>query len=135
MDFETDVRTRYSARMYKSEPVSDEIIERILELAQQTPSWCNTQPWHLTITRGQGTQSFREAMVAHARSGAKPQPDFAFPAAYEGDYRERRKVCGVQLYQSLGIERDDRGRAAQQALESFNRFGGSLPAMVSTGQA
>ena len=121
MDFETVVRTRFSARMFKPDPVSDETIGRILELAQQTPSVVQHSAMASDDhTRGQGTQRFREAMLVHARSGAKPQPDFAFPAAYEGDYRERRKVCGVQLYQSLGIEREDRGRAAQQALENFN---------------
>ena len=135
MDFETLVRTRFSARMFKRDAVPDETIARILELSQHTPSWCNTQPWHLMITRGQGTQRFREAMLAHARSGAKPQPDFAFPAAYEGDYRERRKICGVQLYQALGIERDDRGRAAQQALENFNLFGAPHTAIVTTEEA
>ncbi len=132
MDFETVVRSRYSARMFKPDAVPDETIERILALAQQTPSWCNCQPWQLVITRGLGTQRFREAILAHARSGAKPQPDFAFPAAYEGEYRERRKVCGVQLYQALAIGREDRGRAAQQALENFNLFGAPHVAIVTT---
>jgi nitroreductase len=135
MDFETLIRTRYSARMFKPDPVPNGTIVRILELAQQTPSWCNCQPWRLVITRGEGTQRFREAISAHARSGAKPQPDFAFPAAYLGEYRERRKVCGVQLYQSLNIGRDDRGRAAQQALENFNLFGAPHAAMVTTEEA
>jgi nitroreductase len=132
MDFETVVRSRYSARMFKPDAVPDETIERVLALAQHTPSWCNCQPWQLVITRGLGTQRFREAILAHARSGAKPQPDFAFPAAYEGEYRERRKVCGVQLYQALAIGREDRGRAAQQALENFNLFGAPHVAIVTT---
>jgi nitroreductase len=132
MDFETVVRSRYSARMFTPDAVPDETIERILALAQQTPSWCNCQPWQLVITRGQATQRFREAVLAHARTGAKPQPDFAFPAAYEGEYRERRKVCGVQLYQSLAIGREDRGRAAHQALENFNLFGAPHVAIVTT---
>lgn len=87
------------------------------------------------ITRGAATQRFREAISAHARSGARPQPDFPFPAAYLGEYRERRKVCGVQLYQSLGIERDDRTRAAEQALENFRLFGAPHVAIVTTEEA
>ena len=135
MDFETVVRSRFSARMFKPDPVPEDTIGRILELAQQTPSWCNCQPWRLVITRGAATQRFREAIFAHARSGAKPQPDFAFPVAYLGEYRERRKVCGVQLYQSLGIERDDRNRAAEQALENFRLFGAPHVAIVTTEEA
>ena len=135
MDFETVVRSRFSARMFKPDPVPADTIGHILELAQQTPSWCNCQPWRLVIARGAATQRFREAIFAHARSGAKPQPDFAFPAAYLGEYRERRKVCGVQLYQSLGIERDDRNRAAEQALENFRLFGAPHVAIVTTEEA
>lgn len=135
MDFETVVRERFSARMFKPDPVPDETLGRILELAQHTPSWCNCQPWQLMITRGAATQRFRDAISAHARSGAKPQPDFPFPASYLGEYRERRKVCGVQLYQSLGIERDDRSRVAEQALENFRLFGAPHVAIVTTEEA
>jgi nitroreductase len=135
MDFETIVRTRFSARMFKPDAVPDATIERILELAQHTPSWCNCQPWQLVITRGGGTGRFRQTMLAHARSADKPHPDFAFPAAYEGEYRDRRKVCGVQLYQSLGIAREDRASAQQQALENFNLFGAPHVAIVTTEEA
>ena len=71
-------------------------------------------------------------MYAHARSGAAPNPDFPFPAAYEGVYRERRKVCGVQLYQALGIGKDDRVAAAEQSLENFRLFGAPHVAIVTT---
>jgi len=132
MDFDTVVRARYSARKFRPDPVPEETLRRILELAQHTPSWCNSQPWQLVITRGAATERFRRTMDAHARSGAKPNPDFAFPLQYEGVYRERRKVCGVQLYQSLGIGRDDKSAAAEQALENFRLFGAPHVAILTT---
>jgi nitroreductase len=132
MDFETVVRTRYSARKFLDRAVPEQTLQRILELAQHTASWCNCQPWQLVITRGEATERFRQAAYAHARSGARANPDFAFPAAYEGTYRERRKVCGVQLYQALGIGKDDRESAAQQALENFRLFGAPHVAIVTT---
>src|SRR5215471_9232632 len=112
MDFELVVNSRYSTRMFRPQPVANETIQRILEVSQQTPSWCNSQPWQLVVTRGEGTERLRRRLYEHARSGARPAPDFPFPAAYLGVYRERRKLCGVQLYQSLGIERDDKAAAA-----------------------
>jgi nitroreductase len=132
MEVEAAIRARYSARKFKSDPVPEATLWRILELAQCTPSWCNTQPWHLVITRGPGTERFRQAMHAHAASGAAAAPDYPFPAAYEGSYRERRKVCGVQLYHSLGIGRDDRTAAAEQALENFRLFDAPHVAIVTT---
>ena len=126
------MRSRYSARRFQPVPVPGPILDRLLELAQQTPSWCNTQPWQLVVTRSEGTERFRQALYAHARSGAPPQPDFAFPAAYVGVYRERRKVCGVQLYQALSIGREDKAAAAEQSLENFRFFGAPHVAIVTT---
>jgi nitroreductase len=135
MDFEQVVNSRYSARMFRPEPVPDETLQRILVLAQGTPSWCNSQPWQLVVTRGRGTERLRQALYEHARSGVPPAPDFPFPAAYLGVYRERRKVCGVQLYQSLGIGRDDKAAAAEQSLENFRFFGAPHVAIVTTAEA
>jgi nitroreductase len=123
MDFDTVIRSRFSARKFLDREVPQRTLLRILELAQHTASWCNCQPWQLVITRGAATERFRQAAHAHARSGARPNPDFPFPAAYEDVYRERRKVCGVQLYQALGIGKEDREPAVQQALENFRLFG------------
>jgi nitroreductase len=52
-----------------------------------------------------------------------------------GTYRERRKVCGVQLYQALGIGKDDRAAAAEQSLENFRLFGAPHVAIVTTDEA
>jgi nitroreductase len=132
MEFEAVLRSRYSARRFRPEPVPGPTLDRLLDLAQQTPSWCNTQPWQLMITRGDGTERFRQALYAHARSGAQPKPDFPFPAAYVGEYRERRKECGVQLYQALSIGREDKTAAAEQSLENFRFFGAPHVAIVTT---
>src|SRR5215470_12570516 len=135
MDFEQVVNSRYSARMFRPQPVPDETIRRMLQLAQQTPSWCNSQPWQLVVTRGEGTERLRSRLYEYARSGGRAAPDFPFPAAYLGVYRERRKVCGVQLYQSLDIGRDDKAAAAEQSLENFRFFGAPHVAIVTTAQA
>ena len=135
MDFEDVLKSRYSARRFLSKPVPAATLERLLELAQHTPSWCNTQPWRLVITRGEATERFRRALYEHARSGAKPEPDFAFPAAYLGAYRDRRKVCGVQLYRALGIGRDDKAAAAEQSLENFRFFGAPHVVILTTDES
>jgi nitroreductase len=132
MDFETLVRSRYSCRRFLPREVPERDIERILALAQRTPSWCNCQPWQVLLLRGEALTRFRDEIFARAASGAKPEPDFAFPARYEGIYRERRKVCGVQLYQSLGIGREDRLAAQEQSLENFRLFGAPHLALITT---
>lgn len=132
MEFERVVRERYSCRQYQKTPVARSTIQRILEIAQQTPSWCNCQPWQVLVISGEAIERFREALYAHAAHGAAAKPDFAFPLRYEGIYRERRKVCGVQLYQALGIGREDKAAAARQSLENFRFFGAPHVALITT---
>jgi nitroreductase len=132
MEFEQIVRERYSCRRYQQTPVAKETISRILEIVQQTPSWCNCQPWQVVLVGGEAIEPFRMALHAHAAQCAPAKPDFPFPLRYEGIYRERRKVCGVQLYQALGIGREDKASAAQQSLENFRFFGAPHVALITT---
>lgn len=69
------VRERSSCRGFLPDPVERSVVETVLEIARHSPSWCNTQPWHLAITEGEGTEAFRRALDAHVRSGATPEPD------------------------------------------------------------
>ncbi len=132
MELKAVIHDRYSCRKYFPDAVPRPTIEKILDLAQKTPSWCNTQPWQVLILSGESCCQFGERLYAHARSGAAPNPDFEFPLRYEGNYQERRKVCGVQLYQALGIGREDKQAAAEQSLENFRFFGAPHIAFITT---
>jgi len=132
MEFEELVRSRYSCRKFLHKPVPLETIEKILDLAQQTPSWCNCQPWQVVLVSGRAVANFRDSLLAHAAEGHPPKPDFPFPLRYEGIYRERRKVCGVQLYQVLGIGRENREGAERQRLENFRCFDAPHVALIAT---
>lgn len=128
--FEELLDSRYSCRGFFAEEVPRPTIERIVRMAQRTPSWCNTQPWQLTITSGDATERFRQAMLA--AKDLEPSPDFAWPPHYQGVYQERRRECGAALYESVSIARGDRAASARQALENFRLFGAPHVAIVTT---
>jgi nitroreductase len=113
---------RYSCRRFKQDAVPIDLIHKILTAAQKTPSWCNTQPWDVHVVSGEALQTLSGKLEKQAASGVTPNPDFLFPERYEGDYRDRRKVCGLQLYKSVGIEKGDAERTRDQALENFRFF-------------
>jgi nitroreductase len=121
---------RYSCRAFLPRPVPQAIIERILAFAQRTASWCNAQPWQVAITRGAGTERFRQAMFAQAREPAAP--DFPWPREYQGAYLQRRRECGYALYESVGVARGDREASERQARENFRFFGAPHLALVTT---
>jgi nitroreductase len=125
---------RYSCRAFLPSQVDTPIIERILAIAQRTPSWCNSQPWQVVITRGAATDRFRNALFEYA-AGRKPAPDFAFPREYRGVYLERRRECGFQLYESVGIARGDREASARQTTENYRLFGAPHAMIVTTDEA
>jgi nitroreductase len=126
---------RFSCRAFRPDPVPLATIERLLEAAQKTASWCNSQPWQLVITSGAATRKFRDALYPVAASGAPLNGDFVFPREYRGVYLERRRESGFQLYNTLGIARGDKAAYAKQALENFNFFGAPHVAIITSDEA
>ena len=132
--FERLLQERYSCRAFLPRQIDTATITRMLQIAQRTPSWCNSQPWKVVITRGAGTDRFRSAICEYA-AGRKPEPDFAFPREYRGVYLERRRECGFQLYDSVGIARGDREASARQTMENYRLFGAPHAMIVTTDEA
>ncbi|WP_241671277.1 nitroreductase [Dankookia rubra] len=129
------LRRRFSCRGFRPEPVPRRVITRILEMAQRTASWTNSQPWQIEILGGAALERFRAALHAHAACGAEPTPDIPFPREYRGVYRDRRRETGFGLYARLGIARDDMAGRTRQALENFRLFGAPHLALVTTEEA
>jgi nitroreductase len=123
MEFAQLMRERFSARAFRPEPVPRAVLENALALCQRSPSWCNTQPWHLIVASGAACENFRTALYQYALSGAPADSDFPFPAGYHGEFRQRRIECAAQLYSAVGVARDDRAGAQRQSLENFRFFG------------
>ncbi|MDX3906799.1 MAG: nitroreductase [Pigmentiphaga sp.] len=126
---------RWSCRGFQPQSLPRETITRILALSQRTASWCNTQPWEVIVTSGQGTERFREALSAYVATQPSAHPDFDFPREYPGVYRERRRECGFQLYESVGVQRGDRQASARQGALNFRFFGAPHVAIITTPEA
>jgi len=126
--------SRHSCRGFRPDHVPRNVIEDVVRVAQKTPSWCNAQPWQVVITCGDATERFRQALLQHIAQN-DPSPDILFPREYRGVYLERRRDCGFQLYESVGIERGDRAASGKQARENFRLFGAPHVAIVSTDEA
>lgn len=119
--FEDLLSTRYSCRAFRPDPVPGDVIARIVQAAGRAPSWCNAQPWQVTVTQGAQTDAFREALQEVAAS-QPPAPDLTWPESYPGAHGDRRRRCGYQLYEAVGIARDDRDARAAQSMRNFALF-------------
>ena len=123
--------SRYSCRAYRPDPVPEDVVQQIILAAGRAPSWCNAQPWQVTVTRGAETDRFRQVMQ-EAVAQEKPDPDLPWPASYTGAYKDRRRTCGYQLYEALGITRDDHAARAAQSLRNFAFFDAPHVAIISS---
>jgi nitroreductase len=123
------LKGRYSCRAFRPDPVPGDVIARIVEAAGRAPSWCNAQPWHVTVTQAAQTEAFRHALSETARVEA-PAPDLPWPDSYPGACGERRRLCGYQLYEAVGIARDDRDARTEQSMRNFALFDAPHVAIV-----
>lgn len=122
---------RWTCRAFRDEQVPTATVDELLALAQRTPSWCNTQPWHVEVTGGEATGKLREALLAHALASPR-ETDLEWPAGYPGVYGDRRRACGYQLYEAVGVARDDKDARFLQMLKNFEFFGAPHVAIVTT---
>ncbi|PCJ25311.1 MAG: nitroreductase [SAR86 cluster bacterium] len=122
MDFETLVSTRRSVRGYKTDLVPRAVIEEIIQVAKGAPSSMNTQPWNLYVVTGEPLDKIRKGNTERMMAGVKPQRDFPTKEAYEGIHRKRQIEIAVQLFEAMGIERDDKERRTDWVMRGFRQF-------------
>jgi len=124
------LEARHSCRAFLPHPVPDTVITKIVTAARRVPSWCNAQPWQVTITRGAATHRFRTMLKQHITNGTPPAPDLSWPTGYTGDHATRRRACGFQLYDAAGIEKSDRDARRAQMLRNYDLFDAPHVAIV-----
>lgn len=127
------LRQRHSCRGFLDRAVPDETIVRIVETAGRAPSWCNSQPWQVIVTRAAETEALRAELLAGAADTEGGKPDMPFPSGYSGLHQQRRRTCGWQLYEAVGVQKGDRAGSTKQALENFRLFGAPHTAILTSG--
>ncbi|MBG12510.1 MAG: nitroreductase [Alloalcanivorax venustensis] len=117
------LRSRRSVRGFLDKPVPEETLRQIFELAQLAPSNCNIQPWKVFVASGEVRDELRRRMVEKVTAGVPMEPDFEPNAGkFSGVYRQRQVDCAVELYNNMGIARDDKPGRMRAQLRNFELF-------------
>ena len=120
--FET-LKLRKSVRAYLDKPVEKEKINAILDGARHSPSGANTQPWHVAIVMGKTKQKLQDKIETAFRAGDKGKADYSYyPTEWTDPYKSRRKECGLLMYQTLKINREDTQRQMDQWVANYRAF-------------
>ena len=117
------LRSRRSVRGFLDKSVPEETLKAIFELAQLAPSNCNIQPWKVFVASGEVRDELRRRMVEKVTAGVPMEPDFEPNAGkFSGVYRQRQVDCAVELYNNMGIARDDKPGRMRAQLRNFELF-------------
>lgn len=122
MEFSELIQARKSIRGYLQKPVPREVIEEIIEVAKWAPSSMNTQPWHVHVVTGEPLERIRRGNTENMLGGVPPKRDFPMKEAYEGIHRKRQVDIAVQLFDAMGIARDDKARRTDWVMRGFRQF-------------
>ena len=123
MAYDDVIMGRRSIRGYKPDPVPREILEEIVALAVRAPSSYNSQPWHLHVATGEVLDRIRADFTERTASGVRPSFERQETGrAYEGEHRKRQIEVAVQLFESMGIVRDDKEGRDRWTMRGFRIF-------------
>ena len=128
------IYTRRSVRGYLDREVPREVLDRIFEVAQQSPSNCNVQPWKVYIASGTLKNRLRDQMVESTAAGVTPNPDYEYRGDFVDEYRTRQVECAAALYSNMGIERGDKEGRMRAVLRNFEFFDAPYIAFIGMDQ-
>jgi len=89
MDAITCIKTRMSIRKFKSDPVPLELLMNVIETAQWSPSYKNSQPWEAVIISGNKKEALTQHIVELLEKNEKPSPDIPEPQSWPSPIEAR----------------------------------------------
>ena len=128
MELNEAIQERRSIRAFLPDPVSRDVIRKIVDKARWAPSWGNTQPWEIVVADQDKTKELARAFVAEGKQGTKPRPDIHMPVEFPEIHKKRYVSLGKALFTEMGIERGDKEARLQHYLNMYRFFG--APAVV-----
>jgi nitroreductase len=131
MDFEALVAARRSTRGFTRQPVSRELMAEIIAIAKRAPSSMNTQPWNFHAITGEPLERIRRGNTERMLAGASVDREIRMSGhGYQGVHRERQIEIAVQLFEAMGIERDDKPRRQDWVMRGFRQFDAPVSVVI-----
>ena len=115
------VLNRSSVRAFIDQPVSNELIKKLLNQSARSPSGGNLQPWKIFVINDDAMKNF----LTFQQNWTEPDvPGYdIYPSNLKEPYRTSRFELGEQMYDLLGIGREDKDARIAQVMENFRFFG------------
>lgn len=112
MDVFTAMKERRSCRSFSTEPVGDDVIEKVLEAAVWAPSPLNAQPWHFIVITSQEVKERIFVEADRCRQWALEKSGWKWLGGYDMGFLKAAPVLivvvgdpkktGVDMFQDEG---------------------------------
>lgn len=129
MDCIEALKTRYTARVFRSDPVPVDLLHQIFEAANQAPSWANTQPWEVFVISGEGLERLRKAYLDHFDRGIPPRFDIPKPEKWPPELLNRIGQLIDQRMKHLNLPLNEQTRR-KLARMNYMFFGAPVVAFL-----
>lgn len=106
MELRDAIMKRHSVRGYTDQPVDQETIREILELACRAVSGVNCQPWEFAVATGETIEKLRESNIRLLRAGEKGEMEYG--ELPDVKYLNRSRTIGKALLGAMKIGREDK---------------------------
>lgn len=121
MDIVDAIRSRKGIRGYKPDPVPEEVLREILDIARRAPSQMNSQPWEIIVVTGEVLDNIRKGNIEMLTAGVEPNPE-VIHKPFEGKYRQRQVDLAIQIFGLMGITREDKAKRDEWTQRGFRFF-------------
>lgn len=119
------LKRRISTRAFLPTAVSEDEVRDLLDTARWAASGGNLQPWHVHVVAGEARQRVIDAVRERLEAAPfEDESEFgAYPKKLWDPYRTRRYELGEQMYEIMGIPREDKAARLNHLLQNFEFFG------------
>lgn len=123
MDAIECIKTRMSIRKFKPDPVPEEVLLSIIDIARWSPSYKNSQPWELVIVSGTKKEELSGMLVELLENGKAPQPDLPEPQSWTEEIDLRIKEHLRRRGEVVGIDLTDPASIKKAKIANFRFYG------------
>jgi nitroreductase len=115
------INKRHSVRAFKSDPVPQDLLKKIVTDALRAPSASNSQPWEFAVVSGAKLDEIKKAFLDSATS--MPTLDISISLQYPEPWASRRAAVMAGVLEKLGVARDDKQKRMEWGAWGFKLWG------------
>lgn len=115
---------RKSVREFLDKPVTHEQVTAILDAARYSASGTNTQPWQVAVVSGESKRQLDAKLSSAFKDGVVKHMEYNYyPSKLPREMQLRRIDCGMRMYETLQITRQDTDKRLEQWARNYSAFG------------